>query len=231
MSILPDTTLCAIVRDEEMNPAGGIAAFVHATLPHVEAGVIVDTGSADDTREILEDLKHQYPHLKVFYRPFDDYASSRNHALALVQTDYAFVLDADELIADENKSIQGGYQQLRAFIKEHPHPRYSCSFKDVQKNTITNGLSTNPRLFHVRGTTYVNYLGRHGERLHNGYNAIQRDHCLQTPVTIYHFRTGAHHKKWTDWYDQLQNNQALQPSSVPSFNEWKAFNPKRILFS
>ena len=50
-AVLPNTSLCAIVRDEMMNPAGGIADFVDSTVPFVEQAVIVDTGSLDGTRQ------------------------------------------------------------------------------------------------------------------------------------------------------------------------------------
>src|SRR3989338_11169897 len=79
--ILPNTALCAIVRDELMNPAGGIENFVRLNVPHVEEAVIVDTGSVDGTREKLEELREQYPHMKVFDHPFDGFANSRNYSL------------------------------------------------------------------------------------------------------------------------------------------------------
>ena len=77
--ILPDTSICAIVRDEIMNAAKGIVDFVESTVPFVEEAVIVDTGSKDGTREALEELSAVYPNLRVLDRPFDDYASSRNY--------------------------------------------------------------------------------------------------------------------------------------------------------
>ena len=54
--VLPDVSLAAIVRDEIMNPAGGIVDFVESVIPFLEEAVIVDTGSVDGTREALEEL-------------------------------------------------------------------------------------------------------------------------------------------------------------------------------
>jgi glycosyltransferase involved in cell wall biosynthesis len=231
-AILQDTTLCSIVRDEMMNPAGGIRAFARSTLPFVEAGVIVDTGSVDGTREALQDLQREFPHLQVFDRPFDDYASSRNFSLCFVQTTYALVLDADEIIADEQHSIQGGYEQLARIMHGYPHPYYWFKFKDVQQERITFGLSGNPRLFRPSMTTYINYLGRHGEHLHHGNDKIRKDHCLDTGTNIFHFRStpASHGQKWTDWYEALEKDPKLILSHIPTFQNWKEYNPKRELF-
>lgn len=36
MVVLKDISLCAIIRDEMMNPAGGITRFVNSHVPFVE---------------------------------------------------------------------------------------------------------------------------------------------------------------------------------------------------
>ncbi len=91
-----------IVRDEENNPAGGIERNLKVILPHVKKAVIVDTGSIDNTREILEVLKKDYPHLEVYDRKFDDFTSSRNYSLSKVRTRKILILDADELLTSED---------------------------------------------------------------------------------------------------------------------------------
>ncbi len=104
---LKDTSLCAIVRDEMINPAQlpgkpGIRSFVESHVPYVEQAVIVDTGSIDGTRQELEQLVSEFPNLKVSDRPFDNYAAARNDSLTKTETKYALVLDVDELITQEN---------------------------------------------------------------------------------------------------------------------------------
>src|SRR3989338_10813740 len=84
--ILPNTALCAIVRDELMNPAGGIENFVRLNVPFVEEAIIVDTGSIDGTREALEELQVQYPNLRVVDHKFDGFANSRNVSLKQAKT-------------------------------------------------------------------------------------------------------------------------------------------------
>ena len=115
-TILKDTTLCMIVRDEKMNPAGGIERFAAAHIPHVEEAVIVDTGSVDGTREILERLESQYPNLRVLDRPFDGYSNSRNFSLDQSRTKYNLVLDADELLTE--KSPTNDWEDLKEIMEE-----------------------------------------------------------------------------------------------------------------
>lgn len=91
--ILSDCALCAIVRDEKMNPAGGIKKFVDSHVPFVEEAVIVDTGSIDGTREILEELESQYPNLKVHDIKFKGFADARNYSLDYAHCKYAFSWD------------------------------------------------------------------------------------------------------------------------------------------
>ena len=97
--IVPDTCLCTIVRDELMNPAGGIIDFVHSNAPYYEVMVVVDTGSVDETREVLDKLVAQYPNLKIFDVEFKDFSYARNFSLKKARemgTRYIFIDDADE---------------------------------------------------------------------------------------------------------------------------------------
>ncbi len=64
--ILPETSLCAIVRAEMMNPSGGIVNFLESTVPFVEEAIIVDTESIDGTRDALEKFKRKFSNLRVY---------------------------------------------------------------------------------------------------------------------------------------------------------------------
>ena len=99
---LPDTSLCAIVRDEIVNPEGGIVDFGDSTVPFVEKAVILDTGSVDGTYETLLGLSELYPHLHVFQHGFEGYGPSRNRALKKIDTELVLVLDADERLTEDD---------------------------------------------------------------------------------------------------------------------------------
>jgi glycosyltransferase involved in cell wall biosynthesis len=151
--ILHDTTLAAIVRDEEDNPAHGVETWLRATLPYLERAVVVDTGSIDRTREILEALRKDYPHLEVFDREFDDFASSRNFSLEKVKTKRVLVLDADELLLPEE------YERLDEYVTQTPAEEHHFNFKQIYAdghilNTVWDMQIT--RLFDVEGAVFIN---------------------------------------------------------------------------
>lgn len=100
--IIEDTTLTMIVRDEIMNPAGGLLAVLDKHASFYPEIVVLDTGSVDGTRELLEHLESTYPNLMVFDHKFNGYGPSRQVANSHVRTKYTLILDADELLLEED---------------------------------------------------------------------------------------------------------------------------------
>jgi hypothetical protein len=102
--------LAAIVKNEAQNYGGGIVAYCERILPHVQAAVIVDTGSTDDTVTMLEGMRVRFPWLHVFHHQFDGFAQSRNVSLDLAlrvapTCPYVLLLDADEHLDTYNLSL------------------------------------------------------------------------------------------------------------------------------
>src|SRR3989338_2370650 len=143
ITVLPDTSLCSMVRDEEMNPAGGIERFVETIAPHVEEAIIVDTGSLDRTKEILIDLRNKHKNLKVCECLFNSFAQARNVALSYVRTKRALILDADEIIDEE------GFASLAGLIKKSPKKSINLNFINVYPDGALKQIGyyvLNPRL-------------------------------------------------------------------------------------
>src|SRR5208282_5293625 len=104
-------SLTMIVRNEEAN------------LPHCLGSVkglfdeivVVDTGSGDRTREIAREFG-----ARVFdFVWVDDFAAARNAALAHATGDYAFWLDADDVIDPPQRA------RLKALLDGLPGPARS----------------------------------------------------------------------------------------------------------
>ena len=79
-----------IVRDEEDH----LAKCLESVRGLFDEIVIVDTGSVDRTKEIAREFG-----AKVFdFVWIDDFAAARNEALSHATGDYAFWLDADDVV-------------------------------------------------------------------------------------------------------------------------------------
>jgi glycosyltransferase involved in cell wall biosynthesis len=248
MTVLKDTSLCAIVRDEMINPAqllgkSGIRSFVESHAPHVDQAIIVDTGSIDGTREELEQLTSEFPNLRVYDRPFDDYASARNHSLSYVETSRVLVLDVDELITQQN------FERLTGEIKsaEEVNPKmklsipyfFYFSFSKIMSDGIADYCPAhNIRLFKREGVQFRNVFDRTGEYLYkkNSRQKIRQydPHVVSINTEILHFMPGECEGKGcldlmilkgNEWYDLPSYSES--PSRRKHFKLWKQPNPFR----
>lgn len=91
----PRLCLNMIVKDE----AHVIERCLSAIKPHVDAWLIVDTGSSDDTPALIEKAMAPLPG-RVERRPWKNFGHNRSEALALARdmADYTIVIDADEVL-------------------------------------------------------------------------------------------------------------------------------------
>jgi len=88
---LAQLTLCMIVRDEEEMLPDCLASARRA----VDRMVIVDTGSTDGTRDVIQRFGAEL----VEYPWNDDFAAARNAGLARVDSGFVLILDADERLS------------------------------------------------------------------------------------------------------------------------------------
>lgn len=77
----------------------------------VDEIIIVDTGSTDDTKDIVRKYTDQ-----IFdFEWIDDFAAARNYAFSCGTKDYIFWLDADDILKDEDRkkfsTLKGGLDQ------------------------------------------------------------------------------------------------------------------------
>lgn len=88
-------SLCMIVRNEENT----IARCLDSVKGIPDEIVMVDTGSADGTKEIVKEYTD-----KIFdFTWIDDFAAARNFAFSKATMDYILWLDADDVFADSDR--------------------------------------------------------------------------------------------------------------------------------
>ena len=260
--ILPNTSLCAIVRDEMINPAqlpgkSGIKSFVESHVPYVEQAVIVDTGSVDGTRQELEQLAYEFPWLKVYDRPFDDYASARNHSLSLVPTKWSLILDVDELVTQESFGILNReLAEAENFDPERKLPIPYFFHIDILQVNSFGGVSEcgghYVRLFQQSKGKFYNQENGNSESLHRrSKHGREYEIRLHSPnisssqAKIFHFNPGKtlSSEELLERYNTLSprglknikwyyNSKSFSepPSEREGFEVWKAPNPHRKEF-
>jgi tetratricopeptide (TPR) repeat protein len=99
----PDFCLCMIVRDEAPVIRRCLDSVIHMT----DCYVICDTGSVDNTMEIIEDYFQESEHPRpghLYQREWHNFGENKSHVLATAHTQakamgarYLFWLDADEV--------------------------------------------------------------------------------------------------------------------------------------
>lgn len=97
-----ELALCMIVRDEE----AVIGRCLHSVRKHVDSWVVVDTGSTDKTKAIVEHALAGLPGV-LADRLWEDFSTNRNHALDIAENIAAYVLVID---ADDQLVAEPGFQ-------------------------------------------------------------------------------------------------------------------------
>jgi glycosyltransferase involved in cell wall biosynthesis len=86
---------CLIVKNE----GAVIARCLRSAAGLVQAVVVVDTGSTDDTLAVIRALDLPVP-VHLYERPWKDFAHNRTELLRLAEpvADYLLLLDADQTV-------------------------------------------------------------------------------------------------------------------------------------
>jgi len=237
--LLTDTTLCAIVRDEMLNPAqlpgkSGIRSFVETHAPLVERAIIIDTGSIDGTRQELEQLEAEFPNLKVKDRKFNGYDRSRNASIRKVQTKYILVLDVDELLTLKQARRLAEAQGANPLAMDSK-PAFYFDLMQVSKGgSVYDMTNHNARCFLNHPKLKYISLGGLWELLQINWSAISsaRSVHLDPELRIYHFASGVDHGnqiKKEEWYNGGYKR-GKSPANMPHFKDWKAPNRFRIKY-
>lgn len=142
-----------MMRDE----APYIGTTIDAAAPFVDCFVVLDTGSKDDSIDVVRALcvKHAKP-CYVLEIPWIEFGPSRNHLMAFVErvAHFALLLDASDevrggenlarIIAQWDESYEKAYVLLQWNIHTHEYPRlvrtaYQLRYTGVRHNSIETG--------------------------------------------------------------------------------------------
>ena len=107
-----------IVKDE----IRCIDRCLETIVPHLDEVVIVDTGSTDGTLKRLFEWADAYPHVNIQQKAWTGhFAEMRNYAHSLVESDFIFIVDADEWLPMPNKGGEDPWKPIRRMLVQEGH--------------------------------------------------------------------------------------------------------------
>lgn len=196
-------SLCMIVKNEE-ETLGRCLESVHGIPDEI---IIVDTGSADATKEIAAKFGAKV----VDFAWIDDFAAARNFSFAQATQEYIMWLDADDYLLTEDRAK---FLELKASL--HPNidsvsMNYHTSF-DANNNVN----SSTRRLRLVRRSKNFTWSGV----VHEDLEAKDTYTYLDSDVTITHGKPEGKSKGSTRNLEIFERNFAkgLEPAPGDLFN-------------
>lgn len=97
-------SLCIITKDEEKN----IANCLNSAKDIADEFIIVDTGSADKTKDVCKNFfisKKILDYKILDFKWADDFSAARNESIKHAAKEWILVLDADETLDEESKKL------------------------------------------------------------------------------------------------------------------------------
>ncbi len=239
---LSDVTLTMIVRDELMNPAGGLLPMLERHLPYFPETVVLDTGSVDGTRQLLEHLQGKYPQLRVYDGPFEGFGPARTTANSYVRTKYSFILDADETIS----SIDGVAADIEKANEKYLGDVFALKFEFRWIPPFCDDFTRchnvlNPRLFPKDKTIFERVIyewvtiidAKNSGNIHSASTLINHfvpdEYGVGLKDRQFYSEMIRHNSFRPTRVDKHFLQQHGPPSSKADFEKWKTPNPAVLL--
>ena len=132
----PTLSVCMITKNEEEH----LGKALQSVLSVANEIVVVDTGSTDRTKDIAAGFG-----ARVYdFQWNDDFAAARNESLKYATSDWVFILDADEVLGEEDVAAvqeavsQEGIAGYYVITKNYSN---QSSMSGWQPNTLTDTLA------------------------------------------------------------------------------------------
>ncbi|WP_433944321.1 glycosyltransferase family 2 protein [Paenibacillus sp. SN-8-1] len=177
-----------IVKNEQRCIIRCLSSIVDA----VDEIVIVDTGSTDNTLELIEEYRKDQKKIRLYHFEWiDDFSAARNFAISKARGTWKLTIDADEFLHPEDVS------KIRDYCKYSLKQGFRNVIADVNIINIKNSevaddiySKANARIF----TGVFKYHGKMHETLTNDYKV--KAALINMPIRLYH-----------DGYDPEEVNQ------------------------
>ena len=181
-------SLCTIYKNEEKN----LEKFITDHIDLVEEMILVDTGSTDNSNDIVR--SHGLPY--YFFQWSNHFAEARNYSLTFATKPWIIVLDIDEQVLKED------FRQLQTIMAEKQQDAYSLkqiNFTDNFEDMNWKSITTLPEAFHSLARGYIEsplirvFRNHKGTRFHGAIHELvgeslkelKLSSCI-TDIPIYH---------------------------------------------
>jgi glycosyltransferase involved in cell wall biosynthesis len=159
-------TACILAKNSERTLSATLdsLSFFHEII-------VLDTGSADQTKEIAQ----KYPNVVVHSVPFTQFGKLRNQAAALAKNEWILAIDSDEVLST---ALQKEIQSLTL----DPFCVYEIDFRNFYNGRWIKGCGWHPerhiRLYHKNRAQFSE------QAIHEGiiYSSPVRIQALQHPL-------------------------------------------------
>lgn len=170
-------SLCLIVKNEERC----ISRFLNKHIDYFDEIIIVDTGSSDNTMNIISTYSHNYKKIKIFnYDWKNDFSAARNYAKSKAKNDWIFFLDADEYIEFEGINKLYDFLKLIDLYKNKESMSFSIKIQNINSNILNETMQR--ILFN---NSKLNYYGRVHEYVKLNDFEIENNNCCLN-IVAYH---------------------------------------------
>ena len=166
---------CTIVKDEAQN----ISRWLDSVRPFADEIFVVDTGSQDNTREIVRKAG-----IKLYeFVWINDFAAAKNYALKQATGDWIVMLDADEYFTVDSQ------KRLRQVVsKYHPDKKIAgiiTPFTNIDVHRHNEVISTSWQMRIFRNDPHLRFAGKVHESLQN-QSGNERDFCVEKNLRFIH---------------------------------------------
>ncbi len=123
-----------------------VRSAVNQTYKNTEI-IVIDDGSTDDTREIIQNIQKEHPHITYLYQENAGLSAARNTGIKNASGEYIALLDSDDMFLPEKLEKQVAYLQKHPecdvvycgiwhFYEHTPHEMHDLQYQYYSKEQV-----------------------------------------------------------------------------------------------
>jgi glycosyltransferase involved in cell wall biosynthesis len=201
MHIIDKITSVVLSKNEEQHIAECLGS-----LAWCGRVLVLDSGSSDRTVEIAREMG-----VEVHFRAFDNFASQRNAAIALVQTEWLLFIDADERVP------QALADEIRTVIQHPQFDGWMIPTRNYYFGKILKYGGFYPD-YHLRLARKAKFFFEENQKVHEVPTLAGEFGYLNEPLIHYCYDNHAELKRAKDKYARLLAEIHFEKGLKPTYH-------------